>query len=90
MAAISRGDFGEVGFDRDSNVTAAFLSGYRGASSERCAAAINRYVDRLDDSVPNGQFILALFGMRYAVNTDDDTTSKLTQLVRHGTPSEPI
>lgn len=40
LAAIHLGDFGEVGLDQDDNVTAALVTAYRGAFSERCAAAL--------------------------------------------------
>jgi iron complex outermembrane receptor protein len=42
----------------------------------------NRYVDRLDYSAPSGTFTLALFNTPYAINTDDNTTRKVSEEVR--------
>ena len=42
----------------------------------------NKYVDRLDYSAPNGTFTLAVFNTPYAINTDDNTTRKVSEEVR--------
>jgi outer membrane receptor protein involved in Fe transport len=45
----------------------------------------NRYVDRLDYSVPSGAFTLALFNTPHAINTDDNTTRKVSEELRLST-----
>jgi len=45
----------------------------------------NRYVDRLDYSVPSGMFTLALFNTPYAIDTDDNTTRKVSEELRLAT-----
>jgi outer membrane receptor protein involved in Fe transport len=45
----------------------------------------NRYVDRLDYSAPSGTFTLALFKTPYAINTDDNTTRKVSEELRLST-----
>jgi len=42
-------------------------------------------VDRLDYSAPNGMFVLALFNTPYAINTDDNTTRKISEELRLST-----
>jgi outer membrane receptor protein involved in Fe transport len=46
---------------------------------------VSRYVDRLDYSVPNGMFTLALCNTPYAINTDDNTTHKVSEELRLST-----
>jgi iron complex outermembrane receptor protein len=46
---------------------------------------VNRYVDRLDYSAPNGMSTLALYNTPYSINTDDNTTRKVSEEVRLST-----
>jgi len=43
---------------------------------------VNKYVDRLDYSAPSGTFTLAIFNTPYAINTDDNTTRKVSEELR--------
>jgi iron complex outermembrane recepter protein len=43
---------------------------------------VNEYVDRLDYSAPSGTFTLAVFNTPYAINTDDNTTRKVSEELR--------
>jgi iron complex outermembrane recepter protein len=45
----------------------------------------NRYVDRLDYSVPSSVFTLALFNTPHAIDTDDNTTRKVSEELRLST-----
>jgi len=46
---------------------------------------VNRYVDRLDYSAPSGTFTLPLFNTPFAINTDDNTTRKISEEIRLST-----
>ncbi len=43
---------------------------------------VNKFVDRLDYSAPSGKFTLALFNTPYAIDTDDNTTRKVSEELR--------